>query len=88
VDATQQRELNRQLNQGHGSFELVLSPVILAMIGYLLDARVFHTTPVLTIIAAVVGVVGATIKLYYGYRAKMAELATVRPNRTGGGSAS
>lgn len=86
MDATNQRELNRQLNQGHGSFELVLSPVILALVGYLLDARVFHTTPLFTVIAAVLGVVGATVKLFYGYRLKMAELAASRPTRTGRGS--
>lgn len=87
MDATQQRELNRQLNQGHGSFELVLSPVILALIGYFVDAQVLRTTPVVTIVAAVVGLVGATIKLYYGYKLKMAELATARPGRSGQGIA-
>ncbi len=86
MDVSQQRELNRQLNEGHGAFELVLSPVILSLLGYLADSRVFHTTPVLTIVAAVLGVVGATIKLFYGYRAKMAELAEARPTRVGRGA--
>jgi len=85
VDSTKQRELNRQLNQGHGSFELVLSPLIFALLGYLLDSRVLHTTPVITVVFAVVGVVGATIKLYYQYRTKMAELAAARPARAGRG---
>lgn len=85
MDSTNQRELNRRLNEGHGSFELVLSPLILALLGYLLDSRVLDTTPVFTVIAAVLGVVGATIKLYYGYRMKMAELAAARPTRSGRG---
>ena len=50
-----------------------LSPLILALIGYWLDTRVTHTTPVLTVVFAVVGVVGATIKLYYSYRVQMSE---------------
>ena len=79
MDVEQKRELNRGMNESHGSFELVVSPLILAMIGYLIDSRVTHTTPVLTVIFAVIGVVGATIKLLVTYRAKMAELDAASP---------
>ena len=79
MDAEQKREFNAGMNQSHGSFELVLSPLILALLGYLLDTRVTHTTPVFTVLFAVVGVIGATIKLYYTYRAKMAELDAASP---------
>jgi F0F1-type ATP synthase assembly protein I len=79
VDAEQKREFNAGMNESHGSFELVLSPLILALIGWFLDTRVTHTTPLLTVIFAVVGVVGATIKLFYTYRARMAELDAASP---------
>jgi F0F1-type ATP synthase assembly protein I len=69
----------QQLHSSHGSFELVLSPVILALLGLWLDRSVLDTTPVLTIVCAVLGFVGAAVKLYYGYRAKMAEHAAAVP---------
>jgi len=72
-----------QLNKGNGSFELVLSPLILAMIGFWLDRSVLHTTPWMTVTFALLGLVGATIKLYYTYRFKMAELDAAAPWRAG-----
>jgi F0F1-type ATP synthase assembly protein I len=62
----------RSLNESHGSFELVLSPVLLALLGYLLD-RQLGTGPWLTVVAAILGLVGATIKLVVQYKLKMAE---------------
>ncbi len=53
-----------------GGFELVFSPLLLALIGYGLD-RWLGTLPVLTIIFAVVGLAGAVTKLYFTYRAEM-----------------
>jgi F0F1-type ATP synthase assembly protein I len=79
VDAEQKREFNAGMNESHGSFELVVSPLILALLGYLLDTRVTHTTPLFTVLFAVVGVVGSTIKLFYTYRARMAELDAASP---------
>ena len=62
----------RSLNQSHGSFELVLSPVILAFLGFLLD-RQLGTGPWIMVVAAVVGLFGATTKVILEYKAKMAE---------------
>jgi F0F1-type ATP synthase assembly protein I len=53
-----------------GGFELVFSPLILALLGYGLD-RLFGTLPVFTIVFAVVGLAGAVAKLYFGYRFEM-----------------
>jgi F0F1-type ATP synthase assembly protein I len=53
-----------------GGFELVFSPLILALLGYGLD-RLFGTLPVFTIVFAVVGLAGAVAKLYFGYRVEM-----------------
>ncbi len=63
----------------NASFEFVAAPVILALIGLWLDKSVFHTTPIITVAFAILGLVGATIKLYYGYKFQMqqhAEAAT------------
>jgi F0F1-type ATP synthase assembly protein I len=70
--------LVQQANATHGSFELVLSPIVLALIGLWLDHSVLHSTPVCTIVFAVVGLAGAVVKLYYGYRARMDQLAADR----------
>jgi F0F1-type ATP synthase assembly protein I len=53
-----------------GGFELVFSPLLLALIGYGLD-RLLGTLPVLTIVFAVVGLAGAVAKLYFTYRLEM-----------------
>lgn len=72
MDASQRREFNDQMQRSSGSFELVMSPLLLALIGYGLD-RWLGTVPVLTVIFAVVGFAGACVKLYYGYRVEMDE---------------
>ncbi|HKY14545.1 MAG TPA: AtpZ/AtpI family protein [Microthrixaceae bacterium] len=61
------------------SYEFVFAPVIFALFGVWLDRAVFHTSPILTITFAVLGLVGATIRLYYGYRHHMAQLAEKSP---------
>jgi F0F1-type ATP synthase assembly protein I len=70
VSGSERRELTQQLHRSTGGYELVLSPVILALIGFGLD-KLLGTLPVLTIVFAVVGLAGAVIKLYYGYRDEM-----------------
>ncbi|HEY6532153.1 MAG TPA: AtpZ/AtpI family protein [Acidimicrobiales bacterium] len=53
-----------------GGFELVFSPLILALLGYGLD-RLFGTVPVFTVVFAVVGLAGAVAKLFFTYRFEM-----------------
>ena len=72
MDASQRREFNDQLQRSTGSYELVVSPVLLALIGYGLD-RWLGTVPMLTVIFAVVGLAGAVTKLSLGYRDEMDE---------------
>ena len=71
MQADETPRLTRGLNQSHGAYELVLSPAILALIGFWVDRQV-GSTPWITVTCAVVGVVGATIKLVVDYKAKMA----------------
>jgi len=70
VDVSQRRELSEQVHRSTGGFELVFSPLLLALVGYGLD-RLFGTVPVLTIVFAVIGLAGAVIKLYCTYRLEM-----------------
>lgn len=67
------REVTRSLHRSHGSFELALAPAILALLGLWLD-RTIGTVPLFTLLFAVVGIAGAFAKIYYQYRASMAEL--------------
>ena len=53
-----------------GGFELVFSPLLLALVGYGLD-RLLGTLPVFTIVFAVVGLAGAVAKMYFTYRYEM-----------------
>jgi len=72
VKDSQRRELTSDMNRSTGSYELVISPLLLALIGYGLD-RWLGTLPILTIIFAVVGLTGACIKIYFGYTSEMEE---------------
>ena len=74
----QQQELTRSLHRSHGSFELALAPVLMALIGLWLD-RTFDTLPLFTIVCAAVGVLGSTVKVMYVYKAQMAEEAAGAP---------
>jgi F0F1-type ATP synthase assembly protein I len=70
VDVSQRREISEQVHHTTGSFELVLSPLLLALIGFGLD-RWIGTTPLLTIVFAVAGLTGACIKMYCTYQYEM-----------------
>lgn len=78
MDDSQRRELSDQVHHSSGSFELVVSPLLLALIGYGLD-RWLGTTPVVTILFAVLGLAGACVKLYYGYRLEMDQHEAMAP---------
>ena len=65
----------QQLYQGFGytlalAFEVAFTPVIIGFMGYGLD-RWLGTLPILTIVFAVLAVVGMSVRLYYGYEASM-----------------
>ena len=75
-------DVTHQLNRTHGSFELVLSPVILALLGWWLDGR-FGTGPWLVIVFAVLGLLGAVTKIVTGYGADMAKANAERPGPAG-----
>jgi hypothetical protein len=72
VNVDQQRQLNDGLfHQSHGSFDLVLAPVMLSLLGLGLD-KATGLLPFFTVTFAILGAIGAAAKLYYGYRAATA----------------
>lgn len=69
---TTTHDATRSLNRSHGSFELVLAPVILGLLGLWLD-RTIGTVPVFLVVFTVIGFAGAGIKIFYTYRYQMAQ---------------
>lgn len=69
---SQRREITEQMNRSAGGYELVFSPLILALIGFGID-KLFGTVPVFTVLFAVLGLIGVVVKLYFNYRAEMEE---------------
>lgn len=78
MDESQRRELTESMQRATGSFELVVSPVLLALLGLWLD-RTFGTTPVFTITFSVIAIVGAATRIYYGYGREMASHEEGKP---------
>lgn len=70
MTTSQRRELTQQMGRTTGGYELVFSPLLLALIGYGLD-RLLGTVPILTITFGVLGLVGAVTKMYFSYRSEM-----------------
>ena len=71
-------EATRSLHRSHGSFELALAPVILALLGLWLD-RTVGTVPLFTLVFALVGILGSFTKVYFEYRNSMEEMETNAP---------
>lgn len=70
--ATHTTQLVSDVRRSTGGFELVLSPLLLALIGFGLD-RLFGITPVLTVLFAVLGFAGAVTIIVIGYDREMGE---------------
>ena len=77
MDPAAKRDLNAALWRSHGGFDLVLAPVLLALVGLWLDSRL-DTRPVLTIALLVFGAVGAALKVYFDWKRGMAEATAER----------
>lgn len=70
MDVSQKRDLTQQMGRTTGGYELAFAPLLLALIGFVLD-RFIGTVPLFTIIFAVAGVAGAVVKIYFQYRTEM-----------------
>ncbi len=68
------RALTDAAHRSAGSFELVLGPVIMALIGLVLDG-VLGTRPLLTVLLTLWGALGAAVSIYFRYRHQMRSVA-------------
>ncbi len=75
---TQAQEVSRGLMRGQGGYELVLTPLVLALAGLWVDRRL-EITPALTVLGAFVGFVTVFVVMFYGYRNDMAHFQASRP---------
>lgn len=57
-------------HRSSGSFELVLGPVLMALIGLFIDSKA-DTRPLFTLVLTVWGMAGAFVLIYYRYRRQM-----------------
>jgi F0F1-type ATP synthase assembly protein I len=81
VDQSQRSELSSGVfHRSHGSFELVFSPIIFALLGLWLDSRL-GTTPLLCVLFAVLAYGAVAAKIYYTYRDGMARHRVERADR-------
>ncbi len=70
-----------------GSFELVLGPVLMALVGLMLD-RWLGTAPLFILLLTVWGAAGAFVSLYFRYREQIRSTAAqpaARPAAQSGG---
>lgn len=78
MEATPSTSPLQQLNRSHGSFELVLAPVLLGLFGFWLDGRL-GIRPWLTVLCSVMGLAGAVMVALLKYRTEMAAHAARAP---------
>lgn len=74
--ASDKRELTHQLTTSRSGYELVVSPLLLALFGYWVDG-LLGWRPVLTITLAVLGLAGAIASLVIDYQGRMGKATAV-----------
>jgi F0F1-type ATP synthase assembly protein I len=60
------------------AIELVATPLLFGLAGFLLDSRL-HTRPLFTLVLGLLGVIGMGLRTYYGYRDAMAREEEGKP---------
>ncbi len=72
MDAAEKRDLHDAIWRSSGGFDLVLAPVLIALLGLWIDSAA-GTRPVFMLAFLAFGTVGAVLKVYYDYQRGMAE---------------
>lgn len=70
MNVSQRRELTQEMGRTTGGYELVFSPLLLALVGFGID-KLIGTLPLFTILFAVLGLIGAVTKIVYTYNSEM-----------------
>ncbi|MCB1270409.1 MAG: AtpZ/AtpI family protein [Microthrixaceae bacterium] len=81
-DTSASEALAQAAHRSAGSFELVLGPVLMALVGLLLDG-VFGTRPLLTVLFTIWGALGAGVSIYFRYRHQYATVTAGSGTRAG-----
>jgi F0F1-type ATP synthase assembly protein I len=77
--AAKTRELYQNASDGYTlAFELVLTPLLMALLGHFVD-RALGTGVVVALIAGIVGVLGVSYRAYVAYTARMKQLEVGKP---------
>lgn len=80
-DASQDSELNTTMQdamwRGHGGWEMAAAPVLFGLGGWFVDGWL-GTTPIVTVVGAIVGLGGSVTNQYYRYNARMSALEEQR----------
>ena len=74
MDAAAKRDLHDAIWRSSGGFDLVLAPVLIALLGLWIDSAA-GTRPVFMLAFLAFGTVGAVLKVYYDYQRGMTEAA-------------
>lgn len=77
MNSSQWRDVNDGLFGAHAGFELALAPALAGLLGWWLDTR-FGTSPLLVLVFAIGGAIGAVLSVYYRYRYAMQEASRLR----------
>ena len=80
------RELAGAMHRSTGSYELVIAAIAAAALGFWIDS-VVGTRPIVMIVFAVAGFIGAAYSIYLKYQAEMAEAEAARVARKSGATA-
>lgn len=67
------RELHRDLNASAGGWELAFAPLLLGVLGFVLD-RAVGTLPVFTVLLAVAAFAAVAWRLLHDYGRRMADI--------------
>ena len=84
MSASQRRELTQSMHKSTGSYELVFSPLLLALIGYGLD-RWLGTRPWATIVLFFLGVAAGMLNVYRAVAGIKTAVGYRRPDQIGAG---
>ena len=80
-DASQRSELNTTMRdamwRGHGGWEIAAVPALFGLGGWFVDGWL-GTTPIVTVVAVVLGLFGAVLNQYVRYTEKMSSLEAER----------
>ncbi|MEO0495066.1 MAG: AtpZ/AtpI family protein [Actinomycetota bacterium] len=70
MDASAQHDLHNAFRRSSGGFDLVLGPVLMALIGLWIDSAA-DTRPLFMLVLFAFGAIGAVLKVYYEYQRGM-----------------